>query len=180
MTDTTALNRFLAGVERRAFRMARFKVNDVDEAMDIVQDTMMTLVRKYAAKPEEQWAPLFFRILQNRITDAHRKRSLHARFFSVFRPGDVDEPALDPIQSAADGYSAEPDFQVSLLNTTTRLNKAVEDLPPRQQQAFLLRAWEGLSVADTATAMSCSQGSVKTHYSRAVHSLRDTLQEDWP
>ena len=179
MSERVALNQFLAGVEKRAYKMALFRVRDVDEAMDIVQDAMMILVRKYAAKPESQWAPLFYRILQNRITDSHRKAKLSARLFSVFRSEDPDEIAADVIQSAPDGYAAEPDFQVGMQDATTKLNSEIERLPARQQQAFLMRVWEGLSVADTALAMHCSQGSVKTHYSRAVHRLRDVLKEDW-
>lgn len=183
MVNTVALNQFLAGVEKRAYRIALFKVKDVDEALDIVQDAMLTLVRKYAAKPEAEWAPLFYRILQNRITDTHRKSSLRARFFSVFKVDQtepwMDETDADPIQNAADGYATEPDFRSSMINASEKLNTAVEQLPQRQQQAFLMRAWEGLSVAETAFAMHCSQGSVKTHYSRAIHRLREVLKEDW-
>ena len=179
MSKRIAMDQFLAGVEKRAYKMALFKVRDVDEAMDIVQDAMMTLVRKYALKPESQWPPLFYRILQNRITDSHRKASLHARFFSIFHSDDPEETGADVIQSAPDGYASEPDFQVSMQNATQKLHCEIELLPVRQQQAFLMRAWEGLSVADTAHAMRCSQGSVKTHYSRAVHRLRAVLKEDW-
>ena len=179
MSKRLALDQFLAGVEKRAYRMAMFKVRDVDEAMDIVQDAMMTLVRKYSDKPEAEWPPLFYRILQNRIKDSHRKAGLKARFFSVFHSDDPEETGTDAIQSAPDGYASEPDFQVGMQNATQKLNGAIEQLPARQQQAFLMRAWEGLSVADTARAMQCSEGSVKTHYSRAVHRLRDVLKEDW-
>ena len=179
MSKRLALDRFLAQVETRAYKMALFKVRDVDEAMDIVQDAMIVLVRKYAMKPEAQWAPLFYRILQNRITDSHRKAGLYARVFSIFHSDDPEETGNDAIQSVPDGYASEPDFQAGMQNTTRKLNYAIEQLPARQQQAFLMRAWEGLSVADTAHAMECSQGSVKTHYSRAVHRLRDVMKEDW-
>ncbi|MBV1905367.1 MAG: RNA polymerase sigma factor [Pseudomonadales bacterium] len=179
MTDTTALNQFLAGVEKRAFAMAMFKVKDTEEAMDIVQDTMMMLVKKYATKPQEQWPPLFYRILQNRINDTYRKHSMRARFFSIFTHDHDEDRDADPIQNAPASYSAEPDFQVGMQGATAALKQALELLSPRQHQAFLLRAWEGLSVAATARAMQCSQGSVKTHYFRAIQSLREELKDDW-
>ncbi|TDJ39570.1 MAG: RNA polymerase sigma factor [Gammaproteobacteria bacterium] len=176
VTDSAALNRFLAGVERRAFRMARLAVKDVDEAMDIVQDTMLTLVRKYADKGEGDWPPLFHRILQNRITDWHRRRIVRSRVMMVLGRSDGAEE-VDPIQQVADGPAANPEYRVQLDAVSQRMAALVEALPHRQQQAFLLRTWEGLSVAATARAMRCSQGSVKTHYSRAIHRLRSELTE---
>jgi len=176
VTDSAALNRFLAGVERRAFRMARLAVKDVDEAMDIVQDTMLTLVRKYADKGEGDWPPLFHRILQNRITDWHRRRIVRSRVMMVLGRSDGAEE-VDPIQQVADGPAANPEYRVQLDAVSQRMATLVEALPHRQQQAFLLRTWEGLSVAATARAMRCSQGSVKTHYSRAIHRLRSELTE---
>ena len=86
MSNAAALNRYLAGVEQRAFRMARYAVSDIDEAMDIVQDAMLTLARKYATKPEAEWPPLFFRILRNRITDFHRRRTVQRGIFAMFTP----------------------------------------------------------------------------------------------
>jgi RNA polymerase sigma-70 factor, ECF subfamily len=180
MNNAAALNNFLAGVEQRAFRMARYAVSDSDEALDIVQDAMLTLARKYAAKPEAEWAPLFFRILRNRITDHHRRRTIRAGIFAVFaqRSDEGDRPT--PEEQVADVRHAEPEYRAQLDGSTVRLTAALEALPARQREAFLLRAWEGLDVAATARAMQCSTGSVKTHYSRAVHSLRDSLGDDWP
>jgi len=171
------MNRFLAGVEKSAFQMARFAVNDTDEALDIVQDTMLTLVRKYSKKPEAQWRPLFFRILQNRITDWYRRSSVNRRRF-VFVSSHSDEHP-DPIEQTAARPDSDPAFRSHLDGAADQMQLAVEALPARQQQAFLLRNLEGLSVADTAKAMRCSQGSVKTHYSRAVHRLRRSLEEHW-
>jgi len=179
MSDAAALNRYLAGVEQRAFRMARYAVSDTDEAMDIVQDAMLTLARKYATKPEAEWPPLFFRILRNRITDFHRRRTLQRGIFALFTPGDRDDDT-NPIDLVSDGRAAEPEFRTQLDVTTQRLEGAVAALPTRQREAFLLRVWEGLDVAATARAMRCSEGSVKTHYSRAVHTLRERLGDDWP
>ena len=182
VTDSAALNRFLAGVERRAFHMARLAVKDVDEAMDIVQDTMLALVRKYADKAESEWPRLFHRILQNRITDWHRRRIVRNRVMTVLGRRDADDAAedVDPIQLVADGPAADPAYRVQLDAISDRLAESVEALPHRQQQAFLLRTWEGLSVAETARAMRCSAGSVKTHYSRAIHRLRGELTELHP
>jgi RNA polymerase sigma-70 factor, ECF subfamily len=180
MNNAAALNSFLAGVEQRAYRMARFAVHDTDEALDIVQDAMLTLARKYADKPEAEWPPLFFRILRNRITDFHRRRTVSAGIFAVFaRRGDSDDDPA-PQDNIADGRHAEPDYRAQLDGSTERLTAALAALPARQREAFLLRVWEGLDVNATARAMQCSAGSVKTHYSRAVHSLRDSLGDDWP
>ena len=151
--------------------------------MDVVQDAMLTLVRKYAQKPEAEWRPLFFRILQNRITDWHRRRSVRNRVMAVFAPSERADEYADPVAQAADGESVEPQWRAVLDDATEAVSEAVGALPERQRQAFLLRAWEGLDVAETAQAMKCSQGSVKTHYSRAVHRLRERLgerlEDDW-
>jgi RNA polymerase sigma-70 factor (ECF subfamily) len=175
------MNAFLASVERRAFRMAEFAVRNRDDALDIVQDVMLTLVRKYADKPEAEWAPLFFRILSTRITDFHRRQTVRRRLF-VFASAardDEDPDAQDPFAHVANVDSAEPEFRARLDGASSRMVELVEALPLRQQQAFLLRVWEGFDVAETAAAMGCSEGSVKTHLSRAVHALRAQLGEHW-
>jgi RNA polymerase sigma-70 factor (ECF subfamily) len=177
LTDPAAMNRFLSSVERRAFRIARFAVRDGDEAMDIVQDSMLALVRGYATKPEREWRPLFFRILQSRITDWHRRRTVRSRIFGWW-PRAVDD-TLHPAELSTAAADAEPDHRAQLGAASEQLDHAVAALPRRQQQAFLLRAWEGLSVEETAQAMRCSQGSVKTHYFRAVQALRKALEDHW-
>jgi len=176
--DTTQkLNRFLAGVERRAFVMARLATGNTDDAYDIVQDAMLTLVRRYAQHAEQEWGPLFHTILQSRITDWFRRSSVRNRFRVWF--GHRTEPEADPIQSVADEQRPTPARQVQVSQAMSALESAVRQLPVRQQQAFLLRVWEGLDVAETARAMRCSEGSVKTHYSRAVHTLRKQLEGHW-
>lgn len=172
-----ALNRFLASVEKRAFRIAQLATSNSDEAFDIVQDVMFKLVDKYASKPEADWPALFHRILQNRIRDWYRRNSLRNRFRSWLSSGlDDDE---DPMQTVADDAGRSPEEQLQLGQSMEALEKALHNLPLRQQQVFILRVWEGLDVRATAKAMSCAQGSVKTHYSRAIHSLRETLGEHW-
>ena len=161
--------------------MAQLAVRNPDDALDIVQDVMLALVRKYAERPETEWAPLFQRMLATRITDHHRRHTVQRRRFgwSWRARDDEDADAVDPLLEIADGAAAEPEFRAQLDMTSAELVAAVGDLPLRQQQAFLLRIWEGMDVAGTAQAMGCSQGSVKTHLSRAVHSLREQLQAHW-
>ena len=171
------LNAFLAGVERRALRIAEIGTGDRDEAMDMVQDAMIRLVRKYAGRPEEEWAPLFFRILTNRVRDSQRRRTVRNRVISWFGGGDDDGP--DPVAEAPDPSAGAPEEQLQMRETMATLERAIRDLPARQQEAFMLRNFEGLDVATTAAAMGCSEGSVKTHYSRAVHALRARLDESW-
>jgi RNA polymerase sigma-70 factor (ECF subfamily) len=173
------LDRFLASVERRAFKIAQIAIRDIEEALDIVQDAMLQLARRYAARPSEEWKPLFYRILNNRIRDCQRRRVVRSRIIAWWpaRLAD-DEEAADPIESAA-GTEMAPTERVQVDETLQALERALADLPRRQQQAFLLRTLEGLDVAGTAAAMGCSEGSVKTHYFRAVQTLRERLGEFW-
>jgi RNA polymerase sigma-70 factor (ECF subfamily) len=179
LTERAAMERFLAGVEKRAFQVARFAVRDSDDALDIVQDAMLRLVRGYARAPEAEWQPLFFRILRNRILDHQRRGSVRRRVLAWFS-ADGEDDEFDPIAAAPGPAMDAPDERVALADAMQALEAAVGRLPGRQQQAFLLRTLEGLDVAATALAMGCSEGSVKTHYSRAVHSLRTELGEHWP
>jgi RNA polymerase sigma-70 factor (ECF subfamily) len=178
-TDTkagTTMDAFLAEVERKAFVIARISLRDDEDALDAVQDAMIRLVRTYASRPPGEWKPLFYRILKNRIVDQQRRRSVRQRFMAWLPSSEV---ARDPIEEAPGQPVEQPDRQVELQDSMEGLQQAIDSLPARQSQAFLLRAMEGLNVAETATAMGCSQGSVKTHYYRAVHSLRATLGEHW-
>jgi len=173
-TQTQQLEAFLLKVERKAFRMAEMSTRNREDALDIVQDAMMQLASKYANKPEDQWAPLFYRILNNRIMDCHRKNTTQRRW-RVWFSGSDDEDSYDPIEHAPN-EELSPSEVVDLEDSVERVDHLLKQLSPRQRQAFLLRAWEGMSVEETATIMKCSQGSVKTHYSRAVHFLREELQ----
>ena len=160
--------------------MADIAIKHPDDALDIVQDAMLTLANKYASKPSDQWAPLFYRILQNRIRDHQRRGSVRSRFFpSWFAARDDDGEVYDPIDHSSGPAGLEPERARELDHAGTDLDSALAALPGRQREAFLLRVWEGLDVAQTAKAMGVSPGSVKTHYSRAVHSLRDTLGAHW-
>ena len=177
---TRELEKFLAEIERRAFRMAQVALRDPDDAMDVVQDAMLKLARNYAARPSAEWRPLFYRILENGIRDLQRRRSVRKRFMTWMPSAkqDPDNEAQDPLENVADGSPAVPEVLMR-DQAMLKLETSLQALPARQRQAFMLRNFEGLDVAGTAAAMGCSEGSVKTHYSRAVHTLRDQLGEVW-
>jgi RNA polymerase sigma-70 factor (ECF subfamily) len=174
-TRSRALNQFLAGVELKAFKIAQAALRHEDDALDAVQDAMLQLARAYAHRPAQEWKPLFYRILENRIRDMQRRRTVRGRVMSwlPFR-GEEDEEEPDPI-SQAPSQEPQPVRRLELDEAVGALEKALGELPRRQQQAFLLRTLEGLDVAATAAAMGCSEGSVKTHYFRAVQALRAQL-----
>ena len=167
---------FLRGVEARAYRIALVQIRDRHEALDIVQDAMIRLVQRYASRPSEEWPPLFYRILQNRIRDVQRRRAVRTRVLSFFG-GTASEEDHDPIAEAHAPRGENPLEQVTADDAMRALERALNDLPARQREAFMLRNFEGLDVAQTAAAMGCTEGSVKTHYSRAVHRLREVLAE---
>jgi RNA polymerase sigma-70 factor, ECF subfamily len=176
LDQTRALDRFLASVERRAFRIAHIATGDVDEAMDLVQDSMLKLVKRYGTREEAEWGPLFHTILQSRIRDWYRRTKVRTRWRQWFGQGQ-DEDDEDPIQAVADQNQMPCDEQLALKQAMAALEQALRALPLRQQQAFLLRAWVELDVCQTARAMGCSEGSVKTHYFRALQTLRTLLGE---
>jgi RNA polymerase sigma-70 factor, ECF subfamily len=174
MTTSRALDQFLSSVEKRAFKIAQLGLRNDDDALDAVQDAMMKLVQSYAARPAEEWRPLFYRILANRIRDMQRRRTVRGRIMA-WLPVRVDEDEeFDPIAEAP-SQDAGPAKRLELDEAIGVLETALAELPPRQQQAFLLRNFEGLDVSETASAMGCSEGSVKTHYFRALESLRSRL-----
>jgi len=176
------LNQFLTEVERRALRIAEIAVRDRDEALDLVQNAMIKLARNYMDRPTTEWTPLFFRILQNGIRDWHRRQNVRNKvmvFFGRGGRGGRDELDYDPVAAAPDTDGKTPDEQLQVRQAINQLESAVGDLPTRQREAFMLRTFEGLDVAGTAAAMGCSNGSVKTHYSRAIHKLREALGEHW-
>jgi RNA polymerase sigma-70 factor, ECF subfamily len=174
-TRSRALNQFLASVELKAFKIAQAALRHEDDALDAVQDAMLQLSRAYAHRPEQEWKPLFYRILENRIRDMQRRRTVRGRVIAwlPFRGEDEDDES-DPIAQAP-SPEPQPAKRLELDQALAALEKAVAALPRRQQQAFMLRTLEGLDVAETATAMGCSQGSVKTHYFRALQTLRAQL-----
>lgn len=176
----TALDRFLAAHERRAYRMAYIAIGNHDDALDIVQDAMCKLVQRYARRAESEWPALFTRIVQNRLTDFYRRNAVRRRWRQWFGQQHDDEHGEDPLSQLPQPGTHQPDEQLGQARAMTQLDTAIRELSLRQQQVFLLRQWEGLDVAETARAMGISEGSVKTHYSRAVQRLRCQLEGHWP
>ena len=166
---------FLADIEGRAFSIAQFATGNRDDALDIVQDTMMKLVQNYSTYEQSSWKPLFYSILQTRILDWHRRQSVRNRFRSWLHWEEEDD-AENPLEQVADTPQAAPDVQLQDAQFSSALNRALGQLPLRQQQVFLLRVWEGMDIAETAAAMQCSESSVKTHYARALGKLRTQLE----
>ena len=179
MDQARALERFLAGIEKRAFRIAKLSLRDHDEALDVVQDAMISLARNYAGNPEEQWRPLFYRILRNRITDYQRRRRVRRGVIAWWPGTTADDGPPDPVESAPDP-SGSPEQRLEGEQLLERIGRALANLSSRQREAFMLRNFEGLDVAQTAVAMGCSEGSVKTHYFRAVQALQQLFGEWQP
>ena len=159
-----------------------FAVRDEDAALDIVQDAMLKLTEKYADKPAGELPLLFQRILQNTIHDHFRRqkvRSTWTTVLSALGKGDEKDDDFDPLETlpakSNSGRAAGPAEEVEQKQIVGLIEQALARLPARQREAFLLRYWEELDVAETAAAMGCSEGSVKTHCSRAVHALAEWL-----
>jgi RNA polymerase sigma-70 factor (ECF subfamily) len=172
------LDRFLAGVERSAFRIAQCALRDTDDAHDVVQVAMLRLAQSYAARPVEEWKPLFYRILYNGIRDLQRRHGVRRRLFG-WLPGAArhdEEGGEDPLEQVPDA-APEPLQRLAADEAMQHLDHALRRLPARQFEAFSLRCLEGLDVKATAAAMGCSEGSVKTHYFRALQVLRAELAE---
>ena len=176
-----AMDRFLSSIERRAFHMALLATSSTEDALDMVQEAMLGFVKRYKRRPEVEWKPLFYRILQNRIRDWYRRGAVRRRFRAILHWGKSDpESSSDPMEQLPDTSGPDPSRAVENKDAMRALNNALSRLPFRQRQAFLLRTWEGLSVTETAGAMQCSEGSVKTHLSRALETLREKLEDYRP
>jgi RNA polymerase sigma-70 factor (ECF subfamily) len=179
--NTQALGRFLAEVERRAYRQAAFAVRDDQAALDIVQDAMMKLAEKYGNQPPAEFPMLFQRILQNTIRDYYRRqkvRNYWVTAISFLSPGHGSESDEEPLEY--DQAADEKDSPLNSLMTGKNLayiEAALEKLTARQREAFMLRYWEDMDIAETAQVMGCSEGSVKTHCSRATHALAALLKD---
>ena len=157
--------------------MAEIATGSQQDALDILQDAMFKLVEKYADREQSEWGPLFTTILQSRINDWYRRKQVRNKFRGWLGKQEGEEQ--DPIQQFEDEKARTPEQLLQADRRVDELDQALHSLPLRQQQAFLLRTWEGYSVEETAKFMKCSAGSVKTHYSRAVHSLREKLDKHW-
>ena len=174
------LSDFLAASERRAFKQAMFAVRNEETALDIVQDSMMKLAEKYGDRPADELPMLFQRIIQNTIRDYYRRskvRSLWTTLLSSFSSEDEDYDPLETLVVESESYTPNtPDGQLQQSQVLDIIEKQITLLPARQREAFLMRYWEDMDVAETASAMGCSEGSVKTHCSRATHALASALK----
>lgn len=182
LASPTELSQFLSSVERRAYKHALFAVRDEHSALDIVQDAMIKLSEKYGGKPAEELPLLFQRILQNTIRDYYRRQKVRTAWltlFSALQPKN-DEEEFDPLDVLEDKENqstpAAPEESLQQKQVIAIVEQALGALPARQREAFLLRYWEGLDTAETAEAMGCTEGSVKTHCSRATHALAAALK----
>ena len=181
MATRDELSEFLASVERRAFKQAQFAVRDAEAALDIVQDAMIKLAESYGDRPAGEFPLLFTRILQNVIHDHFRRqkvRSTWVTLFSALVPGsDEDADPLEMLEAQAGSVQAESaGDKVEREQIVAIIEQEVGRLPARQREAFLMRYWEEMDVAETAAAMGCSEGSVKTHCSRATQALAKALR----
>ena len=183
MATDKELSDFLAHVEKRAFKQAVYAVRKDESALDIVQDAMIKLAEKYGDKPAAELPMLFQRILQNTILDYFRREKVRNTWISLFsglgkRDGDNDDfDILDAYESEDGSQAAESSAdQFQRTQTLGLIEAEVQKLPARQREAFLMRYWQDMDVAETAEAMGCSQGSVKTHCSRATHTLAASLK----
>lgn len=181
-----SMDAFLASVERRAYKHALYAVRNEENALDIVQDAMLNLVQSYSDKPPGAWPMLFTRILQNAIHNHFRRNKVRDYWtpnFSQFDTSEAEEESnsMDVIEAIMNknvdraGFSTED--VVTREQILNKIEELIKNLPTRQREAFLLRYWEDLSVTETAEAMGCSEGSVKTHCSRAAHALAQALTE---
>lgn len=175
--SSTDLNQFLASIERRAYRIALAAVGDPEEALDIVQESMFKLARLYARKTEPEWRILFNRILQSRIRDWYRRQRVRKAAMG-WLPGNWDqgEETEDKFSQVEQPGAHNPEQLLENRELMLQIEAAVRALPRRQREAFFLRCWNGLSTRDTSEIMKISEGSVKTHYSRALKALRDVLE----
>lgn len=177
------MSNFLASVEKRAYRQSVYAVRNDETALDIVQDAMLKLAEKYNAKPAAELPLLFQRILQNTIRDFFRRQKVRSTWttvlsaFGIREEGEADSDPLETweVEDTAN-VPTSPADQLEQSQVLREIEAAIALLPARQREAFLLRYWEEFDVSDTALAMGCSEGSVKTHCSRAVHALAKSLR----
>jgi len=176
------LSDFLASVERRAFKQAAYAVRDDHAALDIVQDAMIKLSERYGDKPVAEFPMLFQRILQTTILDHFRRQKVRNAHFSLFSSftSRHDDEEFEPLDVLQDGDNASvpatPEGALQQSEILALIEGALQQLPARQREAFLLRYWERLDTAETAAVMGCTEGSVKTHCSRATHAMAATLK----
>ena len=174
-TAESRLKSFMQEVTGRALVMMESATqNQHGIAMDLVQEAFISLHKSYADRSTEEWYPLFYTILTNKLQDWRRKEARRAQPFSFFKKVSLDDDDLE-VNDVVDERALNPSDFLSQAVTADEIQEAIASPPVRQQQAFMLRAWEGFDTATTAQIMNCSEGSVKTHYHRAIQGLRQAL-----
>jgi len=182
LATSKEMSDFLASVDRRAFKQAVFAVHDDEAALDIVQDSMMRLAEKYPDRPAAELPLLFQRILQNAIRDHFRRSKVRSTWTTLLSNLGMrgDDEEVDPLDTLdvddAPNIPDSPAERLEQAQVMATIEDAVKALPDRQREAFMLRYWEELDVSETAKVMGCSEGSVKTHCSRATHALAKVLR----
>lgn len=183
-----SLEQFLADAEHRAYRMARYALWDHEQALDVVQDSMLKLVERYRERPPAEWPALFFTIVAHRINDLRRWRRVRSgagRLLSLVGLGRSDDgeqetDLLDThVVDDPPGDRIDPEQALARRQQRAAIEAALAGLPDRQRDTFILREWQGLDIKETARALGCSEGSVKQHHFRALKALRQTLAEVW-
>ena len=183
MASAQELSDFLSGIEQRAFKQAVYAVRDDDAALDIVQDAMIKLAEKYGDRPATEFPLIFTRILQNRVHDWFRRQKVRNAWTTLFsnmgkkQDENDDYDPLEQLQAPEDSeIHQDGEKKLERTQLLEALELEISKLPARQREAFLMRYWDELSITDTAKAMTCSEGSVKTHCSRAAQSLSKALK----
>lgn len=183
MATERELSDFLKSVEKRAFKRSLYHVRNEESALDIVQDSMLKLAEHYGDKPVAELPMLFQRILSNTTLDWFRRQKTRNALFSNlgdFEGADPDGSDFDLLEAYAGIGGGEQAESAEDLTRRAQVLHSIEEeiqaLPPRQREAFLMRYWEEMDVAETAAAMGCSEGSVKTHCFRAIHALSNALK----
>ncbi|MGE8653594.1 MAG: RNA polymerase sigma factor [Acinetobacter gandensis] len=174
-TAESRLKNFMNEVTGRALVMMESATHGQHGiAMDLVQEAFISLHKAYADKSTDEWYPLFYTILNNKLQDWRRKEARRSQPFSLFRKVSLDDDDVE-LQDVVDESTPNPFDFLDQAVTADEIQNAIAELPVRQQQAFMLRAWEGFDTHTTAEIMNCSEGSVKTHYHRAIQGLRTAL-----
>lgn len=184
MATRAEMSEFLATAERRAFLQTVYAVRNDEASLDIVQDAMIKLVERYHDRPPDELAPLFQRILRTTTMDHFRRETVRNRWTTVLSALTPDGASDEVARDILEAIEAEPGSpqaesaadQVERGQILSLIEDEVKKLPARQREAFLMRYWEDMSLAETAATMGCSEGSVKTHCFRANHALAAALE----
>ena len=177
MDTRAALNNFFCRIERRAYLMAEIATRNPEDAFEIVQESMFSLVKNYAGRNEAEWPAIFHRILQNKIRDWYRKSRVRAYWQGIFSGSGKRPEEGAPGEEAVDRSMPTPQKKLELMQSINRLEDILRELPLRQQQVVILRVWEGLEIEAIAKILGCSKSSIKTHYMRAMKRIRKELEE---